>query len=53
MPAAQAETYLEKIRRPGRRVEKHLVAGAEHTYNPSAWESEVIQRSLRWFRETL
>jgi uncharacterized protein len=33
--------------------EKVIVPGADHTFTSVAWESEVIERTLKWFRDYL
>ena len=47
---AAAHTYEKALKKAGKAVAKHIVAGADHTYNSLAWETQVIGLTLEWFR---
>lgn len=50
VPVAAAHTYEKALKKAGKAVAKHIVAGADHTYNSLAWETQVIGLTLEWFR---
>ncbi|MBZ5536165.1 MAG: alpha/beta hydrolase [Acidobacteriia bacterium] len=51
VPLSDAEEFLNSA---GAAVkEKVVIAGANHTYTSIAWENEVIQRTVAWFRKYL
>ncbi|MGB7621643.1 MAG: alpha/beta hydrolase [Terriglobia bacterium] len=51
VPLSDAEDFLDSA---GAAVkEKVIIAGANHTYTSIAWENEVIQRTVAWFKKYL
>jgi esterase/lipase len=51
VPLSDAEEFLNSV---GADVkEKVIIAGANHTYTSIAWENEVIQRTVAWFKKYL
>jgi len=51
VPRSHAQDFL---RASGARVkEKVIIAGADHTFTSVAGESEVIRRTVEWFRAYL
>lgn len=51
VPRSHAQDFL---RASGAKIkEKVIVTGADHTYTSVAWESEVIKRTVEWFRDYL
>ncbi len=51
VPAAHAEDFY---RAAGARVkEKVIVAGADHTFTSAAWEGEVVEQTVEWFKKWL
>lgn len=52
VPVSHADIY-EKALASASRVEKFILPGADHTFNRMDWEKAVIERTARWFKETL
>lgn len=53
VPAAASDAYEAALRKTKRAVVKHVVRGADHTYNTLAWETEVVALTFEWFRLNL
>ncbi|MBN1269266.1 MAG: alpha/beta fold hydrolase [Kiritimatiellae bacterium] len=53
VPVEDAHAYEAVFKAAGRQVVKHIVPGAEHTYDSIPWETEVIGLTLEWFRKYL
>jgi dipeptidyl aminopeptidase/acylaminoacyl peptidase len=51
VPRSHAEDFLAASR--ARIKEKIIIPGADHTFTSIAWESEVIRRTVDWFRAYL
>jgi len=51
LPLSHPEDYFRSCAADIR--EKVIIAGADHTFTSVAWESEVIARSVDWFRAHL
>jgi uncharacterized protein len=49
VPVRASREYEAALRKAGRAVVRHVVKGADHTYNSLAWETEVIALTLGWF----
>ena len=50
VPFTDSNDYEKALRKAGKPVVKHLVAGADHTFNTLPWETQVIALTLEWFR---
>jgi len=50
VPVAASHAYEKALKKAGKAVAKHIVEGADHTYNSLAWETQVIGLTLEWFR---
>lgn len=50
VPLAQSRLYLRQL---DHRCRLHVVRGADHTFNRTEWETEVIQTTARWLERTL
>ena len=50
VPIAAAHAYEKALKRAKKAVAKHIVTGADHTYNSLAWETQVVGLTLEWFR---
>lgn len=50
---SQVEIYERALQSKAVRVEKLLLAGADHILSSIAWEKDVIERSVKWFGEVL
>jgi len=53
VPPEHAQFFLEKASRPGRKVHKQIIDGADHTFNRVDWTDEVIQATADWLAGTL
>lgn len=53
VPYAHAELFRKAASRPGRVVRKAGVPGADHVFSSIASERRVIDRTVKWFMETL
>jgi dipeptidyl aminopeptidase/acylaminoacyl peptidase len=53
VPVEHADRYQQAATHGSRRVEKHIVDDADHTFTSLAWEAELIERTVDWFAETL
>ncbi len=53
VPPEHADRFESAARHGGRRVEKFIVEGADHTYATLKDEQTVIERTVVWFKETL
>ena len=53
VPLSHADRLEVAATKPGRRVEKHVILGADHTFNRLDWEREIISTTVNWFAETL
>ncbi|MBM4078498.1 MAG: alpha/beta fold hydrolase [Planctomycetes bacterium] len=53
VPVAHADVYLAEARRRGIRAEKFILPGADHVFRRLDWERTVIEKTARWFVETL
>lgn len=51
VPLSHAEDFFHAA--GARRKEKVIVAGADHTFSSIAWERQVIERTVEWFRRYL
>ena len=51
VPRSHAEDFLQASKAEVK--ELVIIPGADHTYTSIAWESEVIRRTVEWFREYL
>jgi dipeptidyl aminopeptidase/acylaminoacyl peptidase len=53
VPVEHADRYQQAATHGSRQVEKLIVDGADHTFTSLRWEAEVIERTVKWFAETL
>ncbi|SJZ87967.1 alpha/beta hydrolase [Selenihalanaerobacter shriftii] len=51
VPVENTEAYYDNS--IAEECQKHIVAGADHTYNNSDWEEEVLNKTLQWLIENL
>jgi uncharacterized protein len=50
VPVKSSHECEAALKKAGRTVVKHIVPGADHTYKSLAWETQVIELTLEWFR---
>lgn len=50
VPVKSSHECEAVLKKAGRTVVKHIVPGADHTYKSLAWETQVIELTLEWFR---
>ncbi|MFH0908794.1 MAG: alpha/beta fold hydrolase [bacterium] len=53
VPANETKAYVDALKRAGKKVQYHLVHGADHTFNSLAWETETLAMTFDWFRTML
>lgn len=53
VPVEHAYKYVESLKKANSPHRLHIVEGADHTFNSHPWETEVIEATAAWFRETL
>jgi hypothetical protein len=53
VPVSHADQYQQAARRRGRIVRKVIIPGADHVFSRLDWEKAVIEKTVRWFRDTL
>jgi uncharacterized protein len=49
VPVAASREYESALRKSRRAVIRHIVKGADHTYNSLEWETQVVALTLGWF----
>jgi pimeloyl-ACP methyl ester carboxylesterase len=50
VPATEAHLYHKHL---GDRSTLHIIDGADHTFNRSDWERDVIKATARWLKREL
>ena len=50
VPLHESQLYYDALRAHGKKVERRLIAGADHGYSSLAWEAELIASTIAWFR---
>ncbi len=53
VPPRHAALYLKAGLARNVRTQRVLITGADHTYARADWQTEVIERSVAWFKDTL
>ncbi|MCK8823868.1 alpha/beta hydrolase [Fuchsiella alkaliacetigena] len=51
VPVKHSEEYYDLF--SAQNCRKHIVLGADHTYNKSEWEAEVLNRTSQWLIENI
>jgi len=52
VPIQHAYDYYNGLK-DTRQVELEIIEGADHTFNSIEWEKKVIEKTVKWFKETL
>ena len=53
VPLNETKAYVEALKRAGKKVQYHIVHGADHTFNSLPWETETLAMTFDWFRTML
>ena len=53
VPSSETQAYVDALKRAGKKVQYHIVHGADHTFNSLAWETETLAMTFEWFRTML
>ena len=53
VPVENAEQFYSSAQRPGRKITKLIIDGADHTFNRVDWIETVIRETADWLEKTL